>query len=139
MQGLSFTVIMFIMLLGSLHFVLSDGTSSSSLPTEADADFMDLKETEEKTLPTKKNKYYNVLLRRRSHTTKEFYAYVDKVRGMHMDPNRPKFRAEIVKVLINMKTLTVKNPTKNALKFFNSNRDIVDMVTEEEKDIEAEL
>jgi hypothetical protein len=56
-----------------------------------------------------------------------------------MDQNKPKFRAEVVRVLLNMKLITVKNPSKAALKYFEGQRDIVDMVTEEEKDIEAEL
>ena len=88
---------------------------------------------------SEKNRYYNIVLRRRSHTTKEFYAYVDKIRGMHMDPNKPKFRAEVVRVLLNMKLITVKNPSKAALKYFEKQRDVVDTVTEELKDIEAEL
>mmetsp|Transcript_8681 Transcript_8681/g.14723 ORF Transcript_8681/g.14723 Transcript_8681/m.14723 type:complete len:130 (-) Transcript_8681:342-731(-) len=129
MQGFSFHIILFLLILGSINVVLGDDSSVAS--PSSDPELTDN--------VTNKNRYFNVLLRRRSHTTKEFYAYVDLVRGMHMDPKRPKFRAEIVKVLLNMKTITVKNPTKAALKFFNSNRDIVDMVNEELKDIEAEL
>jgi hypothetical protein len=129
MHGVSFCVFLMVVLMGSFNMVLCD---EPTLTTAGDT-------RTDNNLKDRPNKYYNVLLRRRSHTTKEFYAYVEKVRGMHMDPNRPKFRAEIVRVLLNMKTITVKNPSKNALKFFNSDRDIVDMVTEEEKDIEGEL
>lgn len=123
-------LILFVLFFGSLNAVIST-TPSPVLPG-----------TEEKSsedIATSKNRYFNILLRRRSHTAKEFYAYVDLVRGMHMDPKKPKFKAEVVRVLLNMKLITVKNPSKTALKFFRSQRDVVDMVTEEEKDIEAEL
>ena len=121
MQMLSLSLFLFIVLLGSVNLVSC--TDEAAHTTSA----------------SKKNRYFNVLLRRRSHTTKEFYAYVEKIRGLHMDQNKPKFRAEVVRVLLNMKLITVKNPSKAALKYFEGQRDIVDMVTEEEKDIEAEL
>lgn len=137
MHVLSISLILLLFFCGSINVLSSDQKVDvpSTSPTTATDEIGDASTQ----TPTKKNRYYNVYLRRRSHTTKEFYAYVEKVRGMHMDPKKPKFKADIVRVLLNMKLITLKNPSKTALKYFESQRDIVDMVTEEEKDIEAEL
>ena len=135
MHVLSVSVILLLFLVGSIN--VASATEDNLSPT---LEKMTDSDTATNTpANTKKNKYYNVYLRRRSHTTKEFYAYVEKIRGMHLDPKKPTFKANIVRVLLNMKLITIKNPSKKALAYFESHRDIVDTVSEEENDIEAEL
>ena len=75
-------------------------------------------------LPVKKKDVrYNIIFRQ-GVAPQQFHQYVDEIASKHKDSSLKGFKAEIVRKLVNMKMITVRNPSQQALEYFRAHQKI---------------